>query len=187
MLIKILASLFLLSIFWICLPSFFLLKTAVYIQEGDAYTEEIQPGKSRQIIFSQMADQNISQVQLLLKNKALQHNESLEVSITSGGKIENFYINGSNIGDPSWLNLKLNNFNVQNGQLTIEVANPSGNHFPIFWYGQSFDHLSLHLYSKPTQFQKFLNSGLNLKKWIESTNHTYLVFYIAVLLFLCLI
>lgn len=187
MLKRILISALIFTFLWIVLPTIFLLKTAVYVQEGDTYTAEISPNHSQEISLALAKNQNISQVQLFLKNKALQNKEGLNIFINSEHSAQEFNINGSNIGDPSWLKLKLNNFFIQNTNLNIRLTNPKTNNSSIFWYGQSPEKLSIQVFSQPNLKYRFSSTISNFKYWIKSTNHIYLIIYFCVLLFLCTI
>lgn len=167
-------------------PALFLRKIPVLIQEGTDYTEEISPGKSKDIDLLVKA-KNLNQLQLLLKNKGLQNNDQFIVTVSSGKNTKTFLLNGSNIGDPSWLKIKLNNLPVTNNQINIKLSVANTSRYSLFWHGKTEKQLSLQLYTAPDYKQRFIFAQKNLLNWLQTTNKVYLTLYISVLLFLCII
>ncbi len=183
---KILLSLTTLLCLWVITPTLFLRKIPVLIQEGTGYTQEIGPGKSKDIDLFVKAE-SLSQLQLLLKNKGLQNNDQFIVTISSGKNAKAFLLNGSNVGDPSWLKIKLSNFAVTDNLINIKLSVASTSKYSLFWHGQAEKHLSLQLYTTPDYKQRFISSLRNLAAWLQTTDKSYLILYISVLLFLCII
>lgn len=104
---KLIFVLFVFVLFLVFIPSFFLSRHENY-SKSDSYN--LIPISSKPYVFEIIDSSFLSTISLQLKNPEIKNNQAINVDVYSNDNVlvQNFVFYGSNVGDPSWVNLRIN-------------------------------------------------------------------------------
>ena len=99
------SEILLLSILLVLLPSLLLTKTSYFSQENDRLQISLDSGK--QYLYKFNHPVNLNSLSLQLKNPLIQNNNRIVIDLENSlaESLAQFVFFGSNVGDPSWLDL----------------------------------------------------------------------------------